>query len=109
MDSIQNFVIQNLVYVRAVHVVSAMIWSFYFISAMWHVFPAARHLLSLEGPEDSEMTRRAYWALEQYDHSMIVEHISFVIAVCAGGLMFLAGVAGFSDKWFAAKMVIVCW
>ena len=107
MEALQQFAIAHFVGIKAVHIVAATMWSFYFISGMFTVVPAVAHLRGLDAPDDSELTRRAYWVLERYEKSTIVEHVTFPIILGAGGLMWLSGVVGFSTGWFAAKMVIV--
>lgn len=107
IEALQNFAIEHLIGIKAVHIVAATMWAFYFISGMFMLVPALRHLQSLDKPDDTELTRRAYWVVERYERSAIVEYITFPIVLIAGGLMWLAGAASLSFTWFAAKMVIV--
>ena len=107
IEALQAFAIEHIVGIKAMHIVVATMWAFYFISGMFLLMPAITHIRSLDGPDDTEETRRAYWVIERYERSGIVEHICFPIILCAGGLMWLAGAANLSFAWFAAKMVIV--
>lgn len=107
IEALQDFAATHFIGIKAVHIVAATMWSFYFISGMFLVLPAINHLRGLAEPDDTEQTRRAYWVLERYERSGIVEHICFPVILAAGGLMYLAGVASLSQGWFATKMVFV--
>lgn len=106
MDVIQNFALTHLVAIRALHIVSATMWAFAVLgSYFFYVIPAMRQVA--KEPSNPELIRRGHWVLEQFDRVTILQHVGFLGILCTGPLLFLSGIAGFSNGWFVAKMIIV--
>ena len=58
-------------------------------------------------PENQELQRRRDWVLEQFDRTVILEHIAFVLILITGLLLYESGAASLHDGWFAVKIAIV--
>jgi uncharacterized membrane protein len=106
LETVRNFAIDHFIIIKAVHIISATFWAFAVIgSYFFYVIPAMREVA--KNPSDPEMVRRGHWVLEQFDRVTILQHAAFIGILCTGPLLFLSGVAGFSDGWFAVKMAII--
>lgn len=106
MEVIRNFAIDHFVVIKAFHIFFATMWAFAVIgSYFFYVIPAMRQLA--KEPSNPELVRRGHWVLEQFDRVTILQHVGFIGILCTGPLLFLTGVAGFSNGWFVAKMMIV--
>lgn len=106
MDMIQHFSIEHFVGIKAVHILAATLWAFATAGPMlFYVMPAMADISS--DPENPELERRGNWVLEQFDRTVILEHVSFVVILFTGALLYSTGIAGLRDGWFLAKMSIV--
>ena len=106
MQFIQDFALDHLVGIRAIHIVSAIIWSFLIMAPMlFYIKPAVTQ--AAQNPSDPEMVRRGHWVLEQYDQVAILEHVFLVFLLGSGLLLYSTGIATFANGWFLAKMILV--
>ncbi len=106
MDFIQSFAIEHVTGIKAIHIVSAVVWSFMIMAPMlYYISPAVAEAKA--NASDKELSRRAHWALEQYDKVAILEHVFLVIMLGSGLLLYASGLASFANGWFVAKMILV--
>lgn len=106
IEPVRTFAIEHYVGIKALHIFFATMWTFAVIgSYFFYVIPAMRQLA--KEPANPELIRRGHWVLEQFDRVTILQHVGFVGILSTGPLLFLTGVAGFSDGWFIAKMLVV--
>lgn len=106
MDVVQSFVLSHFMGIKALHIVSAMLWAFTTAAPMlFYVMPTMKKVKA--NPENQELKRRGEWVLEQMDRVVILEHGALAVLLCTGVLLYISGIAGFSNGWFVAKMAIV--
>jgi uncharacterized membrane protein len=106
LGGIHSFAVIFFPAIRTVHVLAATLWAFTTIAPMrFYVRPTLRAFA--QNPNDPELRRRRDWVLEQFDRTVIIEHVAFVAILVTGPLLFIAGAASFRDLWFVAKMAIV--
>ncbi|HEV2364747.1 MAG TPA: hypothetical protein VGS12_11190 [Caulobacteraceae bacterium] len=106
MSALHGFAVTFFSAIRTVHVLAATLWAFTTIAPFrFYVRPTLRAYS--KNPNDPEIRRRRDWVLEQFDRTVIIEHVAFVVILLTGPLLFISGAASFHDLWFAVKIAIV--
>jgi len=54
-----------------------------------------------------ELQRRLIWAYEQFDKTVVLEHIAFPVVLITGLLMFFMAGWSIDSQWLLIKLVIV--
>ena len=58
-------------------------------------------------PHNMELQRRLIWAYEQFDKTVVLEHIAFPVVLITGLLMFFMAGWSIDSQWLLIKLVIV--
>ena len=93
-------------YIKFIHLFSMMIWGmsavgayvYYFLSTLFEV---------KKDPQNIELQRRLIWVYEQFDKTVVLEHIVFSLALITGLLMFVMAGWTTDNSWMLVKLVIV--
>jgi uncharacterized membrane protein len=93
-------------YIKFVHVFFVMMWAMSALGA--YVFYLRSTIYQLEeNPGDEKLEERLNWAYEQFDKTVILEHIAFPIVLLTGMMLFYATGWALETPWLFVKLVIV--
>lgn len=93
-------------YFKFFHVFFVLMWTMSAVGAYIFYLRATIYEFQ-ERPEDKELERRLVWAYEQFDKTVILEHIAFPIVLLTGLLMFFGSVWSLEHHWMLVKLAIV--
>ena len=93
-------------FVKFIHVFFVMMWAMSAVGA--YVFYLRATVYDLrDNPGDPKLQERLVWAYEQFDKTVILEHIAFPIVLVTGATMFVLGGWTLASHWLAVKLAIV--
>lgn len=94
-------------YFKFFHVFFVMMWAMSAVGA--YIFYLRSTIYQVQKtPDDKELQKRLIWAYEQFDKTVILEHIAFPIVLITGLLMFLGSSWSLDNTWLLIKLLIVC-
>ena len=93
-------------YIKFIHLFSVMIWSMSAVGAYVYYFRTTLFAVKKD-PQNMELQRRLIWAYEQFDKTVVLEHIAFPMLLITGLLMFLMAGWTTDSSWMLVKLVIV--
>lgn len=106
VDFLRNSLGDYYIYIKFIHVVFVMIWSFStFVGAAYYVYPVMNRWR--RNPSDQEIIPLRNWVLERFDEGVIYEHIAFPIVLVTGPLLYILGGWTLDTNWLNLKMLIV--
>jgi uncharacterized membrane protein len=93
-------------YIKFIHLFSMMIWGmsavgayvYYFLSTLFEVKKDSQNM---------ELQQGLIWAYEQFDKTVVLEHIAFPVALIIGLLMFVMAGWTTDNSWILVNLVIV--
>lgn len=93
-------------YFKFFHIFFVMMWAMSALGA--YIFYLRATIYEFEkNTQDKELERRLVWAYEQFDKTVIVEHVAFPIVLISGLLMFFGSGWSLDQPWLLVKLVIV--
>ncbi|WP_317931958.1 DUF2269 family protein [Halioxenophilus sp. WMMB6] len=86
-----------------------------FFMAMWAMSAVGAYIFYLratifevrDNPENEELKKRLVWAYEQFDKTVILEHIAFPLLLITGAILYYLGGWSLAQHWLLVKLVIV--
>jgi uncharacterized membrane protein len=108
LDAIRSAFAPYYLYIKFVHLLAVMIWSFSTaVAYVWYVRSA--YLGWQRDSENEEAKRRRDWAMEHFDRGVVLEHVAFPVVIITGPLLFIVGgwSVGLSLTWLLTKIAIV--
>ncbi|PCJ33799.1 MAG: hypothetical protein COA99_15280 [Moraxellaceae bacterium] len=94
------------VYIKFVHLLAVMIWSWSTsVAFVWYLREAWREWA--ENPTDSILTARRNWVFEQFDKGVVLEHIAFPIILLTGPILLVLSDWPLLTPWILLKIMIV--
>jgi len=106
VNALAEFATTHFVVFKTIHVLAATLWAFSTIGPMrFYVRPT---LAAAErDPENEELQRRRDWVLEQFDRTVMLEHVAFAAILLTGPMLYITGAAMLDQTWFAIKIAVV--
>ena len=93
-------------YIKFFHIFFVMMWAMSALGA--YVFFLRSTIYQFQdNPGDKKLEERLVWAYEQFDKTVILEHIAFPVVLITGLMLFLATGWTLETPWLFAKLVIV--
>lgn len=93
-------------YIKFIHLFFVMMWAMSAVGA--YIFYLRSTIYELEGnPDDESLQERLIWAYEQFDKTVILEHVAFPIVLFTGALMFFGSGWSLANQWLLVKLTIV--
>ena len=93
-------------YIKFFHLFFVMMWAMSALGA--YVFFLRSTIYQVQAtPEDEHLQQRLVWAYEQFDKTVILEHIAFPIVLVTGLLLFLVTGWTLDTPWLMLKLIIV--
>jgi len=105
-DAITNFSIDYFPYIKFVHVFFAFLWGLS-VPPAYSVFVKNAIRAARANPGDEELQRREYWAWDQLDKLIVVEHIAWPVLIITGPILFLGSGWQLTDTWLMLKLLII--
>ncbi len=93
-------------YIKFIHLFSLMIWSMSAVGAYVYYFRTTLFAVKKD-PHNMELQRRLIWAYEQFDKTVVLEHVAFPVVLLTGLLMFFMAGGSIDSQWLLIKLVIV--
>ena len=93
-------------YIKFIHLFSMMIWGMSAVGAYVYYFRSTLFEVKKD-PQNIELQRRLIWVYEQFDKTVVLEHIVFSLALITGLLMFVMAGWTTDNSWMLVKLVIV--
>ncbi len=93
-------------HIKFIHLFSVMIWSMSAVGAYVYYFRTTL-FAAKKDPHNMELQRRLIWAYEQFDKTVVLEHIAFPVVLITGLLMFFMAGWSIDSQWLLIKLVIV--
>ena len=93
-------------YFKFFHVFFVLMWSMSAVGAYIFYLRATIYEFQKD-PENRELEKRLVWAYEQFDKTVILEHIAFPIVLITGLLMYFAAGWTLESPWMLIKLAIV--
>ena len=93
-------------HIKFIHLFSVMIWSMSAVGAYVYYFRTTL-FAAKKDPYNMELQRRLIWAYEQFDKTVVLEHIAFPVVLITGLLMFFMAGWSIDSQWLLIKLVIV--
>lgn len=106
MESLTAFVAANFYYVKFVHVIFAFLWGLAVPPAFTIYVRRAMNDYNAD-PTNAELERRMWWAWDQADKLIVLEHIAWPVLLITGPLLFLASGWTLSHPWIILKLSII--
>lgn len=93
-------------YFKFVHVFFVLMWTMSAVGA--YIFYLRTTIYEFEKtPQDKELERRLVWAYEQFDKTVVLEHIAFPVVLITGLLMFFGSGWSLDNSWMLVKLCII--
>ena len=93
-------------YFKFFHIFFVLMWAMSAVGA--YIFYLRSTIYEFEKrPEDKELERRLVWAYEQFDKTVILEHIAFPAVLISGLLMYFGSGWSLDQQWMLVKLAIV--
>jgi uncharacterized membrane protein len=106
VDAIRESLGAWYLYIKFVHLLAAMMWSWSTaVAYVWYIKDAWKEWA--DNPQDSVLKARRDWAFEQFDRGVILEHLAFPVILVTGPLMIVLAGWPLMTPWLAAKLSIV--
>ena len=93
-------------YIKFIHLFSMMIWGMSAVGAYVYYFRSTLFEVKKD-PQNIELQRRLIWVYEQFDKTVVLEHIVFSLALITGLLMFVMAGWTTDNSWILVNLVIV--
>ena len=93
-------------YIKFIHLFSMMIWGMSAVGAYVYYFRSTLFEVKKD-TQNIELQRRLIWVYEQFDKTVVLEHIVFSLALITGLLMFVMAGWTTDNSWMLVKLVIV--
>jgi uncharacterized membrane protein len=93
-------------YIKFFHLFFVMMWAMSALGAYLCYLRPTIYALQAD-PGDKKLEERLVWAYEQFDKTVVFEHIAFPIVLISGLLMFLATGWSLETPWMLIKLLIV--
>ena len=93
-------------YIKFIHLFSVMIWGMSAVGAYVYYFRTTLFEVKKDS-QDMELQQGLIWAYEQFDKTVVLEHIAFLVALIIGLLMFVMAGWTTDNSWMLVKLVIV--
>lgn len=106
LASIQQSLGSYYIYIKFIHLLAVMIWSWSTsVAYVWYLQGAWKEWL--RNPRDPILKARRNWAFEQFDRGVVLEHIAFPIILLTGPLLLIISGWPLSTPWLAVKLTII--
>lgn len=106
IDAIRESLGSWYLYIKFIHVLAAMMWSWSTaVAYVWYVKDAWEQWA--ENPSDDILKARRDWAFEQFDKGVILEHLAFPVILITGPLLIILSGWPLVTPWLAAKLAVV--
>lgn len=106
VDAIRESLGAYYLYIKFVHLLAAMMWSWSTsVAYVWYIKDAWEEWA--KNPQDSILKARRDWAFEQFDRGVILEHLAFPVILITGPLMVILAGWPLMTPWLAAKLAVV--
>lgn len=106
LASIQQSLGSYYIYIKFIHLLAVMIWSWSTsVAYVWYLQGAWKAWL--RNPQDSLLKARRNWAFEQFDRGVILEHIAFPVVLITGPLLLIITGWPLLTPWLVVKLGIV--
>jgi uncharacterized membrane protein len=92
--------------IKSIHLFSMMIWGMSALGAYVYYFRSTLFEVKKD-PQNIELQRRLIWVYEQFDKTVVLEHIVFSLALITGVLMFVMAGWTTDNSLMLVKLVIV--
>lgn len=106
LDLIRELFAPYYIYVKFVHVMAVMIWS-WSTAVAYTSYLKNTYIKWQRNPNDQVLKDRRDWAFEQFDRGVVLEHIAFPVILITGLLLFVAGNWNLEFQWLFIKLAIV--
>lgn len=106
VDAIRETLGAYYLYIKFVHLMAAMMWSWSTaVAYVWYIRDAWQEWA--DNPQDPILKARRDWAFEQFDRGVVLEHLAFPVILITGPLMIILAGWPLMTPWLAAKLAIV--
>jgi len=106
IDAIRESLGAYYQYIKFVHLLAAMMWSWSTaVAYVWYIKDAWKEWA--ENPHDPILKARRDWAFEQFDKGVVLEHLAFPVILITGPLMIILAGWPLMTPWLAVKLAIV--
>jgi len=93
-------------YIKFIHLFSVMIWGMSAMGAYVYYFRTTLFEVKKDS-QNMELQQGLIWAYEQFDKTVVLEHIAFPVALIIGLLMFVMAGWTADNSWILVNLVIV--
>jgi uncharacterized membrane protein len=93
-------------YIKFIHLFSVMIWGMSAVGAYVYYFRTTLSEVKKDS-QNMELQQGLIWAYEQFDKTVVLEHIAFPVALIIGLLMFVMAGWTTDNSWILVNLVIV--